>query len=276
MVARPFKPMIVKAAVVAAVGLSSLSASAAFTINLTFDPNVTAVMQPHFVAAKTFWEGIITGYQPGITLTGFTIHSAAPAIDGVGGILGSAGPTFTTLQAGFRLTTAGAMEFDSADIGNMITNGIFGDVIQHEMGHVLGIGTLWTDNGVYVNGTGKYTGTQALTAYKAEFVGESAATWVPVELTGGPGTANGHWAEVTGGAGPTGRVDGQGRDMQFELMTGWLNAPTYLSQTTVGSLRDIGYLAFLAPIPEPGTWAMLLLGIPLLAGVAAKRRRKAV
>ena len=37
------------------------------------------------------------------------------------------------------------MQFDTADLATMEANGSLVDVITHEMGHVLGFGTIWTD-----------------------------------------------------------------------------------------------------------------------------------
>lgn len=271
-----FQTGLTRAAAALMLGAASLGAQAQFTINLNYLAGIPDPVQAAaFTAAKSFWEGVITGYRPGAPLgmTGITLAITLAPIDGPSGTLGFAGPDTVLNGASFKMASTGGMTFDTDDIPALITDGIYGDLIRHEMAHTLGIGTLWTDNGLYVDGTGQYTGAQALAAYRAEYVGQGAATFVPVQLGNIPGTTDGHWAETVNGAGPTGRVDGLGRDMEFELMTGWLNAPTYLSQTTVGSLRDLGYLASLAPIPEPGTWAMLLLGVPLLAGVASRRRR---
>ena len=58
-----------------------------------------------------------------------------------GGVLGQAGPCLT--GATDHLSRVGVMEFDSADVVTMESNGTFDDVVLHEMGHVLGIGTLW-------------------------------------------------------------------------------------------------------------------------------------
>ncbi len=120
---------------------------------------------------------------------------------------------------------------------------------------------------VYVNNSGQYTGAAGVAAFNLEFA--QAATFVPVELGGGPGTANGHWNEVDNGAGPTGLTSiFTGQDLQFELMTGWLDAPTFTSQLTIQSLRDIGYEV--VPIPEPTTVGMLAG----LLGLASMRRRR--
>ena len=230
------------------------------TLNITGGLSVT--QQNVFTAAKSFWESQLTGYKSGISITGLTINASGTPIDGVGGVLGQAGPTNTTTQGGFVLATAGTMRFDSADLGNMETNGTLQNVILHEMAHVLGFGTLWTSNGVYVNGSGQFTGAAALARYRTEF-NQSSATSVPVELGGGGGTANGHWNEVDGGAGLTGIVDSQNRDMRDELMTGWLNPNSFVSNMTVASFSDIGFT--ITAVPEPSSIvlsAIALIGFP--------------
>src|SRR3989442_1354073 len=42
------------------------------------------------------------------------------------------------------LPAKGKMSFDTADLAQMQQNGTLLDVITHEMGHVIGIGTIWT------------------------------------------------------------------------------------------------------------------------------------
>jgi hypothetical protein len=238
------------------------------TINYTGDPQYL----PIFQQAESIWESIIpsyiNGHQGAAHFDGITISASIGAIDGAGGILGGAQPTFGGYDdSGYLLATAGEMEFDSADVdglGSALTT-----VILHEMGHVLGIGTLWTQNGLYVNGTGQYTGANGLAAYRTEF-NQPNATFVPVELGGGAGTANAHWNEVDGGAAATGLVSSvSGSDMAFELMTGWLNtgSPYYISDMTRASLRDLGYdVATLNAVPEISTalFSSLTLGFCLI------------
>eukprot|EP00903_Cladosiphon_okamuranus_P004159 g4157.t1 len=188
-----------------------------------------------FESAEAVWESIITGYQiDDIDSTSVNIEVNLGNIDGVGGTLGSAGPTEAKRKSSssaytstFLYTSTGSMTFDTSDTDTLESSGSFGDVILHEMGHVLGIGTLWSSSAVgvagrqelYVDGSGEYTGAYGLSAYNTEF-GQSGS-FVPVELGGGAGTANGHWNEVDDGAADTGIVSAYtGDDLKNELMTG--------------------------------------------------------
>ena len=84
---------------------------------------------------------------------------------------------------------------DVADLSGLESNGSFLSVIQHEMAHVIGFGTLSSLNGVYdVNG--RYNGTPAVAAARTEF-GVPGLTFIPVELGGGAGTADGHCQTLT-------------------------------------------------------------------------------
>lgn len=251
---------------------SSFGAHAAgMHITLDFTGGLTTEQESYFSSAASFWESAIVGYQAGIFgLTGITIHASGAAMDGAGGTLASGGVTSVAHRGGFTLATQGSMLFDTADINALITQNSFAAVIQHEMAHVLGFGTLWTNNGVYVDGTGHYTGANALAAYRTEF-NQPAATYVPVELGGGLGTADGHWDEVNFGGANTG-IAADGKDMRFELMTGWINAPVFVSQTTIASFADIGYLV--SAVPEPGMALMFAIGLPLLAGLTRRQRSR--
>jgi hypothetical protein len=162
------------------------------------------------------------------------------------------------------------MTFDVVDTPGLVAAGVFDDVVLHEMAHVLGFGTLWTSNGVYVNGTGEFTGPFATALWQSEF----GQTGTPdVELAGGPGTAGGHWNEVDFGVGPTGITDGSGNDMRSELMTGWLNtspAP-FISDMTIASFVDIGFVGSLAAIPEGTSFAFVAL---MAAAVGLRNRER--
>lgn len=258
-----------------------------FNINLNFS-GLTATQEGYFTQAANFWESVITGYAPSVTgsnINGVTISASGATIDGVGGVLGSAGPQtgWAGATGGYTLAKTGQMNFDLADINNMISNGTFTAVIEHEMAHVLGFGTLWTNNGVYTNNTYQYTGQYGLAAYRAEF-NQPSATYVPVEQGGGNGTANGHWNEVDNGAGTTGFTDSQGRDMMYELMTGWLNTPVanlFVSNTTIQSFRDLGYSVSnldisAEAVPLPANFWMFASALLSLLGVNGRTRKNAL
>ena len=119
----------------------------------------------------------------------------------------------------------GLMEFDTDDLEMLDAQGRLGDVILHEMGHVLGLGGNWLLNGLVDDPLfdPRYTGSAGVAAYRE--LGGSGA--VPLEAGGGLGTAWGHWRETT---------------FDRELMTGYLDAGTqYLSRLSVAALADQGY-----------------------------------
>src|SRR4029078_10797344 len=163
----------------------------------------------------------------GVTVDDVLINASAPTIDGPGGILGQAGPD--AFRSGSLLPIHGIMEFDAADMTQMERDGSLYSVVLHEMGHILGIGTLWEDLGL-LSGAGTsnpiFRGANATAQYNQIY--GTNASGVPVEATGGAGTRDSHW-----------------RDTVFtnELMTGWAGPGTNLplSRITVGSLADIGY-----------------------------------
>jgi len=255
------------AAVAAGLGMVAPLHATAFTIAVDFSGGgLTTTQQDRFRDAAGIWMSLLPQYQPGINITSLGIGASGVSIDGSGGVLSQAGPTYATVQGGYFLATQGIMRFDTADLAAMETSGSLFSVILHEMAQVMGFGTLWELNGVYTNGTGQYTGSHGVAAYRSEF-NQPGATFVPAELGGGPGTANAHWNEVDGGAGATRVVSAQG-DMRNELMTGWLNSSPYISNLTVESFRDIGYLpaSSLTPVPEPSTF-MLFGASSTLVGV---------
>lgn len=166
--------------------------------------------------------------EPGATLSvdDLVITVEIVPIDGSGGVLGQAGPC--VISATDNLTRAGIMQFDSADVADMIAAGTFDAVVLHEMGHVLGIGTLWDWNRSLLSGAGgsdpRFVGGRGNAEFSA--LG-GASTSVLVENGGGPGTEDAHWREATFGN---------------ELMTGWISPVSNpLSAMTISSLGDLGY-----------------------------------
>jgi hypothetical protein len=245
----------VLAAVAVVAALFAPAAASTFSVQFEFDGGITSGEEIVFSQAAAYWNSIITGYRVAGTHS-VTVYASGAYIDGVGGVLGSTSVIDTVRRTApdgvtYHQPTDATMAFDSADLDNMYSQGYLYPVIVHEVAHAIGFGTVWNLNtGVYTDGTGRYTGTSALAAYRSEFSGQSAAAYVPVELGGGIGTADGHWNENDGGAGATGIVDSRNRDMQFELMTGWLNLPgssEFISQTTIHSFEDLGYTVLKLP-----------------------------
>ncbi len=266
-----------------------------FDIALTHNNAPTAAEQAAFDAAEATWESLISGFQDTLVDTTLEITTNLAPDDGLGGTLGSAGPT--TVKAGnelnFGYAGSGVMNFDTADTANLALSGLLDDVILHEMGHVLGIGTLWnmTTLGLpvdpwhsmqnyYTDGSGQYTGPNALAAWQGEF-GQTGATFMPVELGGGAGTANGHWNEVDGGGIATGITStfagaNFGKDFQNEVMTGWIGSEVFISNVTLGGLVDLGYTvpSFTATAAVPESSSFALLGIGAIVGMVSRRRRR--
>ena len=221
---------------------------------------LTPTQQAAFDSAAARWERVIYGDIPDLavnipsdtikkyctgptstpptvneTIDDIVIFAAIQPIDGPGGILGSAGPCFIRVP-GYQ-PLLGAMRFDSADVATLETNGQLDEVILHEMGHVLGYGTIWSPSFLNLlvgpaaqGGTDPhFVGTQAVAGFnRIGGTGYTAGAKVPVEAGGGAGTRDSHWRESVFGP---------------ELMTGFLNGgvPNPLSVVTVASMGDEGY-----------------------------------
>ena len=229
-----------------------------FNITLRFVSIVTPAQYAVFEQARERWEEVITGELSNIPVSNQLLCTGAPTatetlddvvifvnlvgIDGPGKVLASAGPCAARTSNG--LPVAGVMNFDTDDLG--ASPELFRDVILHEMGHVLGIGSLWNydNNGVPVRtlltGGGSddpyFTGAGAVAAFDVAGGNVYAGNKVPVENTGdvGGGTRDSHWREAT-----TGSAGG----LANELMTGFVSStgPNPLSAITIASLADMGY-----------------------------------
>jgi hypothetical protein len=208
-----------------------------FTIEVRFLGGLTATQQAAFTAAADRWTTIIVGDIPDVFVDGEVIDdllilAQGTPIDGTGGILGQAGPThIRPASAGSTafLPVKGIMSFDTADLANMEANGTLNDVIAHEMGHVLGLGTVWDRKGLLKDaGTANptFVGPTAMDEY-GKLRGGGGPQPAPVENTGGAGTRDSHWRESV---------------FRNELMTGFVGgAGNPLSRVTAASFGDLGY-----------------------------------
>ncbi|MBI3468045.1 MAG: DVUA0089 family protein [Planctomycetes bacterium] len=212
----------------------TLSVIPMFQIDLTFS-GLTATQRVIFNQAADRWEQIIVGDVPeavyrGQTVDDILIDASARLIDGPGKILGQA--SVDARRSGSSLPYHGFMSFDTADMAEMETSGELYDVILHEIGHVLGFGTIWSYLGLLSGAGGpdpRFTGSHATAAYNAVFgVSESS---VPVENVAGPGSRDSHWREQV---------------FVNELMSPFVGTPPNpLSRVTAASMLDLGYAVIL-------------------------------
>lgn len=225
-----------------------------FNIGIRFISSATPTQRQAFTDARVRWEAAISGDledgflqspagdcangAPAISqdIDDLLILVSLVEIDGEGGVLGGAGPCY--IRTGNNLTILGTMQFDVADLEMLEAEGFLSNVILHEMGHVLGFGTLWDLQSLLVDpaegavpnpdADTHFIGAQAIAAF--DDIGGTAyvsGAKVPVENTGGPGTADGHWRESV---------------FDTELMTGFIGSgASPLSVVTLASLADVGY-----------------------------------
>jgi hypothetical protein len=219
---------------------------------------VASSITPHVTQAIARWEGVIVG-EMGIdsiprgffgssACSGFGDEANGTAIedvivmvnispiDGEGGVLAQAGPC--AFREDNDLTAIGVVTLDQTDLARMTGTQTLTDVIFHEIGHVLGFGTLWDGFGCtaetplcrnYVEGGSgddpTFTGPDAVREWRA--LGGTGD--VPIENTGGSGTRLSHWREAT---------------FDSEVMTGFIESVgtrNPLSRMTIASFADLGY-----------------------------------
>jgi len=274
----------------------SSSAYAGFDLSLSItnpgslNASQLSILQNAVAEAETRWESLITGYAPGISLASVSVQVfPTPSTAFAEAFVNS-----SVTQAGYSLTTTGLVAINPNTISafgswdgsgptppntQFVGVNYIDDLMMHEIGHVLGIGTQWTANQLYVQGSGQYTGTHGVNAYRNEF--DSTATFIPVELAGGPSARNVHWDQLMRSSPEEGNpsdpwsldprigiVDSMGRDLGLELMSGALDpdyGEPFVSQTTIYSLRDLGFTV----VPEPSGLALSVLSF----GVLVRRRR---
>lgn len=241
-------------------------ATEAYTITLNFAPGSDTSVKNAMQAAASRWEGIVTQGQPDLTVSipagscgnnpaysgsidDILVFTGNQTIDGPGGILAQSGPCSVRTSTG--LTAYSTLVFDTADLAAFSTQ--LADIAVHELGHSLGIGSLWSRFRLVSGSNSKnpvYKGVNGVREYRA--AGGTLSS-VPVENQGGSGTRGAHWRETT---------------FNTELMTGYLNSGVQnpLSRISVGSLQDMGYAVNYAAADAytvPGTTAQTINGLDL-------------
>lgn len=242
-------------------------------VEIIFPNGLDSSLASFFTNSAAFWNAVITSapvdpivfntpfnvatetncgvsftFPAGSQLDGLAIFSDITTIDGAGSVLGRAGPCVFDAV----IPRMGIMEFDIVDVQGLIDSGNFEEVVRHEMAHVVGIGTVWTRSGFLNNPCNFFSvffgcdPTYNRPEGNAAFAQLGGSGNTPVANTGGAGTQNGHWREVT---------------FENELMTGFLSQGVNpASILTIRSLRDIGYVVDLSQaepysLPRPGSVA---------------------
>ena len=230
-----------------------------FDIDLVWVTEPTATQRSVFEDAAERWESIIAAGLPdwptpevaadtcqdgqpevaaGEMVDDLRVYVAVEEIDGAGGTLAGAGPCY--VRGGWGLLPyLGGLRFDAADLADLEDGGHLLDIVTHELGHVLGFGTLWdlaellqepslpdpTNRGADTH----FSGPLAVRAFDRAGGASYRGKKVPVENDHeyGSGTQDGHWRESV---------------MDTELMTGLLDlGGEPLSRITIESLADLGY-----------------------------------
>ena len=230
-----------------------------FSIELVFLNHGTASQDAAFIAAANRWMTILQGDLGDVDFSSNPVPADScgegvvhpevsdrvddlrilidiRSIDGLNGTLAQAG--FCQIRTASRLPVLGFMSFDSEDLGPIEMAGDLAALTLHEMGHVLGVGTLWPDSDTLLvnpslpsdpGADTHFDGVAAIAAFDA--AGGTAYTGgakVPVENVLGVGSADSHWRESV---------------LENELMTPALQSglDNPLSAITIESLADLGY-----------------------------------
>ena len=244
----------------------ALGVAGAYNIEVRPLTTLSPTQQAAFDSAAARWQRLIYGDVPDVpvnipgdtikkycigdgptpptvneTIDDIVIFAFLDSIDGPGGTVGQAAPC--TLRASY-LPLIGVMRFDTADVARLESGGLLDEVILHEMGHVLGFGTIWSAAFLRLlvgpasqGGTDPhFVGPQAIAAFnRIGGTGYTAGAKVPVENClpptmcpdGGAGIRDSHWRESV---------------FRNELMTEFISAKADpLSVVTIASMGDEGY-----------------------------------
>ncbi len=192
------------------VTFSATAVSSLFSVSVRYVDGVPSERQRQAIdRALAKWRSVIVG-ESGVSrvvasagacgrswfpatdtiVTNLVIFAKVGPIDGVNGTLGNANVCGTHVSSG--LPVLGTMLFDSEDLDRLETNGLLDAVIAHEIGHAIGIGSLWQSRGLLdqsISTDPVFIGSRARTEFQAIGGLTYGGRPVPVENTGGAGTA---------------------------------------------------------------------------------------
>lgn len=222
------------------------AADTAFDIQVRFwgaPPDETVAFRIERAAQR--WERVIIGSLPDVRVTGnIGCGPGSPAIDETVDdlvvyvriveleALAESGPCI--LRPGSLLPVTGTVWLDGPERLEDQHVSALEALVTHEVGHALGFGTLWQDFGLLQDPTSAggsdphFTGARALAQFDDAGGTSYRGAKVPVEDSGGAGTADSHWRSS---------VFGTSELMSFTVLLG-NNA---LSRVTVGAMEDLGY-----------------------------------
>ncbi len=222
-------------------------ADATFDIQIRFWPgtSLSEAQRSRIEAAAIRWEQVLQTGLPETAVKGtIGCGPASPAIDETVDdlviwvrvvdipALAESGPC--VLRSGSLLPATGTVWLDGPSRVNQLAPEFLEALVTHEIGHVLGFGTLWDRLGLLrdpalAGGTDPYfAGAAALAAFDAIGGAGYTGAKVPVENAGGPGTADGHWRAS---------VFGEQELMSFTI----LRRRNPLSLATAAAMADLGY-----------------------------------
>jgi leishmanolysin len=222
----------------------SLGESDGYAITLRYvEPVTSPRYQLAIDRAVRRWESILAGGLTDyiVSLPAGACLASQPALDervddilvliefgagdGPGGLIGEGGPC--SLREDNLLPALGYVKLDLSDLEQIDSQEMLDGLVLHEIGHVLGVGTLWRAKNLITDFDShdpRVTGASSMEAYRT-LGGEEGG--VPAEASGTAFTRSVHWRESV---------------FTNELMTGYLDhGANPLSELTIGTLRDLGY-----------------------------------
>eukprot|EP00752_Nemacystus_decipiens_P014212 g12641.t1 len=134
-----------------------------FSITIQYEGDWTQSREDLFEAAASRWAEVLThipctgtsewGDDAGV----LRITATLEVIDGVDGSLGQAAPEGVWSECE-GISYYGFMRFDIDDVERLETDGTLFGIVLHEMGHVIGIGTLWGEcSDCFYSGSDEWT-----------------------------------------------------------------------------------------------------------------------
>ncbi len=217
--------------------------ASAFNIQIRFidSSRISTENRMAVAAAVNRWEAMILGDLPTVTLAG-GLSSGCPSVPDLRGlqvddilllvwfgtINGAAAATNLCLRRpGSGLPAVAFIRIDEKNANAL--DGVESEM-AHEIGHALGIGTIWESLLVDWNGNLRFSGPNAGAAWRFASGASDpfADLGVPVQQIGGAAVARAHWREDA---------------LRAELLTPFVDPGRQpLSAITVAALRDLGYV----------------------------------